>query len=252
LSGKRLYSNPKEHSIFDAGRGIVRRIYQADIDPQSIRHLFLTHLHTDHTTGLPDFMYTLAVVGRQYPIKIWGPSGTISMITHIQQAYQEDIRIRLDGLEKGKPQAYQIEALECDGGVVHEESDVKIEAFPVNHGDWSCVGYKISIDEKTIVISGDTAPTPTLIEAAKNCDILIHEVYSSLGHSKRNDTLGYHPSMHTSSLELGKIASEVNPEKLVIYHQLYWSGSDEDIIADVQQNFSREIISARDLDVINI
>lgn len=239
--------------LFDTGRGVVRRLVQAGLNPDQIYHVFLTHLHSDHITGLPDFMYTVGVMGRDQALNIYGPPGTNRMVHHLKKAFSEDVRVRVNGLENGEPITYKIISHEIDQDVILNKNQVKISCFPVIHGEWVCFGYRIEADGKIIVISGDTAPSESLIENAKDCDILIHEVYSDSALRKRSENWQkYHKLMHTSSIELGQIAAQINPKKLVLYHQLYWSGSDEDIIKDIKQNYSSEIISAKDLDEISL
>ena len=234
--------------LFDAGRGIIRRAVQAHLPLSKLKTLFLTHLHSDHTVGLPDLIFTAGVEGR-VGLDIYGPRGTKKMIKHLLKAYKEDIKIRTKGLEEANLQAYNPHIMEIQTGYIFIDDCVQIEAFKVNHGNWPCFGYKIICPDKTIVISGDTTPTELLIKKAKGCDILIHEVYSFTGLLKRNKSKQrYHASMHTSSKELGVIAAKIKPKTLILYHQLYWTGNDEDIISDIKENYNGVIISAKDLD----
>ena len=239
--------------LFDAGRGIVRRAFQANIPFDKLNDLFLTHLHSDHTVGITDFIFTAGVAGRFGPFHVHGPLGTQNMIDHIMAAYKDDLRIRIVGLEHAKKETYEYQIDEITNDWIFQDENVKITAFPVHHGDWDCFGYKILIGEKTIIISGDTCPCQSLIDHATKCDVLLHEVYSYKGfQEKTSEWQSYHSMMHTSSNELGKIASLVNPKTLVLYHQLYWNGSDEDIIADIRKNYLGNIISAKDLESIII
>jgi len=118
-------------------------------------------------------------------------------------------------LENGNISAYSPKVTEISSGFCYHDQDIKIESFLVSHGDWPCFGFKIVCPDKIIVISGDTKPTNSLIEAAEDCDVLIHEVYSATGLSKRDESWRkYHQKMHTSSIELGKIASNINVKTL--------------------------------------
>ncbi len=243
--------------LFDAGRGVVRRLVQSKLPWKEITNIFLTHLHSDHTVGLTDFIYTTGVVGRFNPLKIYGPSGTIDMISHLKQAFSEDVRIRVEGLERGKERAYQITPHEVSQEkqwpeYFYKDSEISVSAFPVLHGDWECFGYRIETKDNVIVLSGDTAPTSSLIEASRGCDVLIHEVYYALGFSKLENPWNYFPTHHTSGIELGEIAAEVQPRILAFNHQLFCDGSKEDITKEIRQNFTGKVISAQDLDVIEL
>ena len=127
-----------------------------------------------------------------------------------------------------------------------------VEAIPVQHGSWkSAFGYKFTSQGRNIVISGDARPSPALIRAAKGVDILVHEVYSSEGFKKRSPLWQtYHKNFHTSTTELAEIAKKVQPKLLVLYHQLYWGSSDEDLIREIREaGYKGKISSASDLDV---
>ena len=85
----------------------------------------------------------------------------------------------------------------------------------------------------------------------KNLDILVHEVFSSETFvNKTKDWQIYHQAHHTSSIDLGIIANELKPKKLVLSHILFWGAKEESLLSDVRQNFAGETIIAKDLLVI--
>jgi ribonuclease Z len=90
--------------IVDAGTGVVRRAAAARdkgvkaLEPTNLRIAFLTHLHADHTLGLPDLILTSWIMGRKEPLELYGPAGTREMVEHILQAYDVDIKVRTEGL----------------------------------------------------------------------------------------------------------------------------------------------------------
>ena len=82
--------------LFDAGRGALQRLMHLQIPWREVDGLFLTHLHSDHVVGIPDLWLTGWLIGeRQVPLPVWEPRGTKRMISHLKQAYEYDIRIRL-------------------------------------------------------------------------------------------------------------------------------------------------------------
>ena len=94
--------------IVDFGPGLIRQAaqlsprYGGEIEALSvnnIKHAFLTHLHSDHTTGYPDLILTPWVMGRDEPLEVYGPEGIDAMTDHIIAAYQADIKYRVYGLE---------------------------------------------------------------------------------------------------------------------------------------------------------
>ena len=112
--------------IVDAGPGIVRRASAAKIAMPRLRIAFITHLHSDHTVGLPDLMFTPWVLGRTVPLEVYGPPGTAAMVGHLQAAYAEDIDIRLHGGEPSNKTGYGARAHDVPAGVVYRDSLVTV------------------------------------------------------------------------------------------------------------------------------
>jgi ribonuclease BN (tRNA processing enzyme) len=242
--------------IVDCGPGVVRRAaaaYKMGIEAlrvDNLCHLFITHLHSDHTVGLADFIFTPWVLERNKPLDVFGPVGTISMTEHILAAYAADIGLRKTGLEQANEYGCEVNATEIQTGVCYQDDKVTIEAFAVDHGDWPAYGYKFTTPDKVIVVSGDTRPTPNIIEQAKDCDVLVHEVYSAEKFKARPEQWQkYHSSMHTSTYELAETASEIKPRLLVLYHQLFWGATEDELLAEIRQNYNGEVVSGNDLDV---
>jgi ribonuclease Z len=245
VSGANVY-------IVDAGPGVVRRAAQAGFRMGQLTRVFLTHLHSDHTVGLPDLIFTPAVTGRVAPLEIYGPPGTDAMTRHVLQAWREDMEIRLHGLEPSVKEAYVVHAHDVSPGEIYRDSGVRATAIAVPHGSWKhAYGYRFDAADKSIVISGDTTFSESLAAAAKGCDILVHEFYSQKGLEDRTpDWQRYHAAFHTSAMDLGRLAARVGPKKLVLYHGLPMGQPAEEVLREIRENFSGEVIYAKDLDVV--
>ncbi len=247
--------------LVDAGPGVVRRaaaaardLEIAALDPANLDRVFLTHLHSDHTTGLPDLILAPWVLDRPAPIRVFGPPGTASMVEHVLAAWQEDIHMRLFGLEPrdANADAYKAPVVETTGGPVYEDEHVKVAAVPVLHGSWPhALGYKFETSARTIVVSGDARPSESLAAACNGCDVLVHEVYSAEAFQRREpEWQAYHADSHTSTVELAELANRARPGILVLYHQLYWGAADDDLIREIRAaGYSGPLASASDLDV---
>ncbi|MCY3546596.1 MAG: MBL fold metallo-hydrolase [Gemmatimonadetes bacterium] len=253
--------------LVDAGAGIVRRAAAASarhgidaLAPSGLDRLFLTHLHSDHTVGLPDVIFSPWVLERPDPIVIFGPPGTAYMVDHVQEAWKEDVHMRLFGLEPHdyNRDAFRSPVTETRGGPVYEDEHVRVTAIPVMHGSWPhSLGYRFDAlgpdgaAGRTIVISGDARPSESLVEACDGCDILVHEVYSAETFKGRPpEWQRYHADSHTSTVELADIATRARPGLLVMYHQLYWGATDEDLVREVREaGYTGRVVSAADLDV---
>jgi ribonuclease Z len=247
-------------NLVDFGPGVVRRAAAmsstsggpiAGLEVKKLRYAFLTHLHSDHSAGLSDLILTPWVLERDQPLELFGPDGIEEMASHVLKAYRADIDYRVYGLEPANNQGWRVNTHAVEEGVIFEDDNVKVEAFPVRHGTWpNAYGYRFTTPDRVIVISGDAAPDEAFEHYARGADILIHEVYSVEGFKKRDPYWQkYHSTNHTSAHELGELASRVKPGLLVLYHVLFWGSSEETVLREVREKYAGEVVLADDLDV---
>lgn len=247
--------------IVDFGPGLIRRAaalsprYGGSIEGLDVKHIkkaFLTHLHSDHTTGYPDLILTPWVMGRDEPLEVYGPDGTREMTAHILEAYREDIRYRLYGTEPANDSGWRVNCHEIlEEGLFYQDEHLKAEAFRVPHGTWpNAWGFRFTTPDKVIVISGDSAPSEKIIEYASGADILVHEVYSRAGYEKKSESWkSYHAAHHTSTLELAGIARQAEPGLVVLYHILFWGATEEELLNEISGIYNGKVIVGRDLDI---
>jgi len=243
--------------IVDCGPGVVRRAAEASklgfpsLEAAQLKTLFITHLHSDHTIGLADIILTPAVLDRNAPIRIYGPVGSKKMTDDLMSAYKEDIAIRINGLEKGDAIAYQVYTNEIKEGQIYKDSNLTVTAFNVQHGQWdNAFGFVFQTKDKKIVISGDCTYSENLIKYAKDCDILVHEVYSDAGLKKRTQRWqDYHSTFHTSTYQLAEIANQVKPKLLVLNHQLTFGTSLQSLLDELKSKYAGPVVNGADLDV---
>ena len=243
--------------IVDCGPGVVRRAAEASklgfpsLEASQLKTLFITHLHSDHTIGLADIILTPAVLDRNAPISIYGPVGSKKMTDDLMSAYKEDISIRINGLEKGDAIAYQVYTNEIKQGQIYKDSNLTVTAFNVQHGQWdNAFGFVFQTKDKKIVISGDCTYSENLIKYAKDCDILVHEVYSDAGLKKRTQRWqDYHSTFHTSTYQLADIANQVKPKLLILNHQLTFGTSLQSLLDELKSKYTGPVVNGADLDV---
>lgn len=241
--------------IVDAGAGIVRRAAATNLEalkPRNLKLVFLTHLHSDHTLGYPDLILSGAVLHRQAPLVAYGPHGLRDMTDHLLAAWQKDIDLRVHGLEHGDAQAYAVDVHEIAPGIVYQDAKVTVRAFGVKHGSWDeAFGYRFDGPDRSIVFSGDTAPSDAVVEACNGCDVLIHEVYSRAGFEKLPpDDQKYHAAFHTSAPELAVLATRARAKTLVLHHQLFFGQTESELLGEVKQGFRGNLVSAHDLQTL--
>jgi ribonuclease Z len=240
-----------EPYLVDAGAGVVRRAVAAGIPVTRLRRLFLTHLHSDHTIGMPDLLLTPWVLEREEPLEIYGPAGALEMMSHLTAAYDADIRRRIDGLQPQNTTGWESRVAPLTAGIVYQDSLVTVTAIPVPHEEWDeAWGFRFETADRVIVVSGDTRWSDALIAACNGCDVLVHEVYSDAGFARRTpEWQRYHGMAHTGAAELGRLATQARPGLLLLYHQLHMGTPDSALVREIQATFNGRVISGRDLGV---
>jgi ribonuclease BN (tRNA processing enzyme) len=251
--------------LIDFGPGVVRRIAAAynkgvtALGPAAggIKTAFLTHMHADHTAGYPDLILTPWILGRKEPLEVYGPKGLRAMTKHVLSAWKIDINNRVNGIDRLPRAGCRVVVHEIGRGQFYADSNIRVTAFPVRHGLKHAYGFRFETPDKVIVLSGDTAPTPSLAEHCTGCDVLIHETYSEYTYEKvAPKWQRYRRTHHTSSRELAALASKVKPGLLVLYHRANAGGPltladpEEAVLNEIKQHYDGRIVTAHDLDVI--
>ena len=244
--------------VFDAGRGAIQRLRQANVAWQDIDGVFITHLHSDHVVGFPDLWLTgwLVGTGRSRPLHVWGPTGTRKMISYLEQAFEFDIHNRVEG-NHSKPDGVAIVATDVSTeGVLYEHAGVKITAFEVDHGPVKpALGYRIDAGGRSVALSGDTRYCENLIKSAAGVDLLIHEVVAPESLRRAGvpaDRLASVIDYHTTPEQAGKVFTRVNPRLAVFSHIVMPSATDEELIAPARSGYSGPLEVGEDLMVIEV
>jgi ribonuclease BN (tRNA processing enzyme) len=243
--------------LFDVGAGAVhnavRARYQYDIPslyPSQICCVFITHMHSDHTMDFAELVYTLWW-RRSEQLLAFGPPGMQETVSGMYAMMAPDVRIRSATQPIANPDGYKVDVTSIEDGFVFERDGLLVEAFAVDHGDIRpAFGYRVTTDDRSILISGDTAYSERLLEMARGVDILIHEVISDSGLAKNSEGFqAYHKRSHTPASDLGRLASEAQPGLLVLYHGLYYGVPEERILDEVRAHYDGPVVLAGDLDI---
>jgi len=238
-----------ESLLFDAGRGCLQRLRQINVSYDKIDALFLTHLHSDHITGLPDLWLTGWLVSkRAVPLDVFGPTGTREMLNYLQKAFAFDIKMRVED-DKRSEDGSKFVVAEIQQGVVYEKNGVKVTAFLVDHYPVvPAFGYRIDYSGHTVVLSGDTRYSENLISFAKGADLLIHEVAIAPDTLSKSDPQ-YHILMHhTTPEQAAKVFNKVHPRLAAYSHIVKIHGLTEaDIMKRTKATYSGPLIMGEDL-----
>jgi len=251
--------------LFDAGVGVIRRASAAGragvgafrpANPRAqpsprFAAIFVTHLHSDHTMGLADAIFTPWIQGKRDPVDLYGPSGLAYLVQTILDGNAEDIRERIAASGGPSREGWQAKVHEVPPGEVFRDSRIAVRAFQVPHAGWpSAYGYRIDTPDRSIVISGDTRESDAVAAACNGCDVLIHEVFSDSGFATIAPARQtYHASAHTGAAAVGRVATKARAKLLVLTHQLFFGASDEQLLREVRATFAGRVVSAKDLDI---
>ena len=226
LGPSTLVEAGREKLLFDCGRGCAIRLFERRIPLRDVR-LFLTHLHSDHVTGVPDLWLTgwlpapaLHAGGsadNRSPLWVRGPVGTNQLMAGLRQAFGVDITMRT-AQERLPPLAADV--AEIEPGIVFENAGVRVTAFAVDHGEFlkPAFGYRVDYQGRSVVISGDTRYSENLIAHASGADVIVHEVAMATPAIANTPAAKEILSVHTSPREAGRIFAATKPRLAVYTH----------------------------------
>jgi ribonuclease Z len=225
-------------------------VAQARVPWSELTNVFLTHLHADHTFALPDLFLMGWILGRADPLQVRGPTGTKEMLASMRHALDLDIASRLSsGMRARQPPTYSV--TEIERGIVYERGDVKVTAFEVDHSIKPAFGYRIDFNGRSVVISGDTRYSETLIRNAQGVDLLVHEVV--FGSPSLTTEQQFIASAHTLPDQAAKVFAAAKPKLAVYSHViLFGSASDDDVMTVTRKVYNGRVEMGMDLTVIDI
>ena len=245
--------------LIDAGRGATIRLFQLKIPIGRIDVQFLTHYHSDHTSGIPDVWLTGWLSShfgrRESPYRVIGPIGARELMQNLERAYASDIKIRLAD-EKLPLSGIATDVTEFDrDGVVYEKNGVKVIAFEVDHGDVikPCYGYRFEYGGRVAVFSSDTRYNQNVIAYGAGADLLVHEVASARPELMNELYIQRIIAHHSTPREAGRVFAQTKP-KLAAFTHIVLLGSERidpptihDIVAETRQTYSGPLIVGEDL-----
>lgn len=241
--------------LIDCGATAVHRLVEAGYARRPIKQVAISHLHSDHITGLADLLWG-GWVGRWWdkPPVISGPPGTKEMIDYLIKAYSYDINVRtLTPGGEGLLKEWLIpEVEEIEEGWTASGSDWQLTAFEVDHVQVKdAFGFRMEGPGGSIVISGDTRRSENLIAKSQNVDLLVHEVIRFKDEvitdpflAARREAVN---TYHTASTEVGKIATDAAAKQLVLSHLVIREGTLDDLRGDVTPDYKGPLTVGEDL-----
>ncbi len=222
-----VLETPSSKILLDCGSGTTWKLEKMGINYLEIDHIFFSHLHPDHTGDLVPFLFATKYSHnreREKPLFIWGGKGFNKFFNTLKKAYGSWIA----------PEHLNVD--EIKGGS-DTFDDFKILAVKTPHIE-SSLAYKIESEGKSIVYSGDTDYSESLIELSTNVDLLIiecalaNESYKMRGHLTPNEVI--------------KTINAAKPKKVVVTH-LYTECDGENVVETIRSNVDAQVVEAQDL-----
>jgi ribonuclease Z len=223
--------------IVDTGPGSWNRLALWHVDGKRIGAILYTHFHSDHIAELGEFNLQTWAAGRPNPLRVIGPPGVERVVAGFQEAYALDrgYRIAHHGAAFLEENLWRMQATPVDASsgpaVVLDEDGLKITAFPVDHRPIvPAYGYRFDYRGRSVVVSGDTVKSASLIAAARGADVLVHEAQANhliamigeaaaaVGRDRVAKIMHDIPSYHTSPVQAAEAANEAGVRLLVLYH----------------------------------
>lgn len=242
--------------LVDIGSGVTQRLVQAGSNGAGIDALLLTHLHSDHLIDLYQFIISSWHQNRDRPQVIYGPTGTQSFVDAQMQAWKAERTLRIEFEKRSSIKAFEIEVIEFeDSREVMSKDSARISAVRVEHPPVvPAFGYVFETAGRKLVLSGDTRPCDNLIDAAKNADVLVHEVFahsqddqSHIRGTRTSETMAAVAGYHTTADEVGRIARDADVKCLVLSHIVPPDAEEKELIATVRRHYSGPVIVGEDL-----
>jgi ribonuclease BN (tRNA processing enzyme) len=247
--------------VVDCGEGVAHQLVLAGVPLNTLRHILITHHHSDHNLDLGNLIYDGWVAGLRTPVDTYGPPPLKAMSAAYWELNRFDIETRI--ADEGRPDLRKlVTAHEFDiPGTILQNADVRVSAARVRHPPITqAYAYRFDAADRSIVISGDTAYSPELIALAKGADVLVHEAMhlggleSLLKRVPNAATLREHLlASHSTTEEVGKVAAAAGVKTVVLSHLV---PSDDPALNDeswregVRKHFDGQIIVGRDLQEI--
>jgi ribonuclease Z len=269
-----------ERLLFDCGEGTQRQLLRSDVGLVELREIFVTHYHADHYLGLPGMLKTFALRGRELPLTIYGPSGLEALFAamrrifgrltyevqlvelspgevlergeYVVETFQVDHGLSALGyalLEHARPGRFDPDAADALGIPFGPERGTLQHGDPVTLADGRVITPDAVLGParpgRKLVLAGDTAPSATVLAAAREADVLVHEAtFCEDERERARETL------HSTAADAAELARDAEVVLLALTHlsSRYFG---HDVVREARAVFPETVVP-RDFDVIEI
>ncbi len=239
--------------LVDCGSGVTHRLLEAGCPGSEIDALLLTHLHSDHIVDLFQLIISSWHQGRDRPQTIFGPPGTKKFVRGLLDLWKPELDQRVAHEKRPSVAALTVNVEEVAGGDTLQFGALSVSVVSVNHLPVKhAFGFVFQDTGARLAISGDTTYCPALIEAAKGCDLLLHEVLIHgelpvIEGRRTAETVAAMQAYHTVSSQVGKVAAQTGAGKLVLTHFVPPKFDEQSLLDEVSCDYVGPIIIGKDL-----
>jgi ribonuclease BN (tRNA processing enzyme) len=243
--------------LVDAGLGVTRGVCDQGVALTAVDRIFVTHLHSDHYLELGPLLHTAWTCGLAKPVPVTGPSGLAHYWRHFCAAMEFDIALRI--ADEGRCDFASL----CDlttiaEGVIFDDGTLKVRALKNEHPPIEeSFALRFEAEGKVLVLSGDTAFMPEMIDFARGADVLVHEAMLPQGVDALVSRIGNTDERlrrhllrsHTSAEDAGRIAREAGVKALALNHFVpdgFAEFTDADWEAEVRKQWSGPLHLGKD------
>jgi ribonuclease BN (tRNA processing enzyme) len=244
--------------VVDCGDGVARQMILAGLRLRDLRHVLITHHHSDHNADYGALLQLAWMSGLVTSVDCWGPPPTKEMMQRYLEYQHYDLALRTR--DEGRIElAPLLKGHDLSGdGLVFADKNVRVTAAKVPHPPLELAfAYRFDASDRSIVISGDTTESDALVRLAKGADVLVHEVMLAERVKEMLSALPNHEMLarsviahHTTAEQVGRVAAKAGVKLLVLSHFVPAEDptvADEEWLAPVRRHFSGPVVVGRDL-----
>ena len=244
--------------LIDCGSGVTQRLTEAGVKVAAIDAVLITHLHSDHVVDLWQVLVSGWHQGRQRPLRVVAPPGFAAHVAALEAAWEPERSQRLAFERRPNPDGFRLTVEEIAPRVPLTIGGIEVEAVPVDHRPVEpAYGFVLRAGRLLVALSGDTRPCPALIEAARGCDLLVHEVFAHAAMRpipgiRDPATISAVASYHTLSTQVGEVARAAAARCLALTHIVPPDVDPALLLADARRHYAGPILVGEDLLAIDV
>ncbi len=244
--------------LVDCGSGVTQRMVQAGLDGREVDAVLLTHLHSDHIVDLFQLVISSWHQGRDRPQRVIGPPGTYRYVDGLVSLWQTEMEQRIAHELRPSALALQTEVTEIAAGEALEFGALRVRAVAVDHQPVRhAYGYVFETGEAKLAMSGDTRPCDALVEAARDADLLLHEVFVHRELQVEDgvrtaETIEQVAAYHTLSSDVGKVAARAGAKWLALTHFVPPDCDTDALYEEVRRDFAGPVTIGADLMTLDV